>query len=84
MNALHTLHASVKNVKIHVKPIRVVSTQNVWLEIIGLCVFVLKDLLVIHSPFVKNVSLDILIFILKIILVDASRFLVHPKFEFLF
>ena len=56
MNAQHTLHASVKNVKIPVKHILVVSTQNVPLEIIELSVFVWMDLLVIHSPFAKNVS----------------------------
>ena len=56
MNAQNTLHVSVKNVKIRVKHILVVSTLNVWLEIIELSVFVFVGLLGIHSPFVKNVS----------------------------
>ena len=55
MNVLPTLHASVKNVKIHAKAILVVSMPNVWLETTELSVFALKDLLVIRSPFVKNV-----------------------------
>ena len=56
MNAQLILHASVKNVKIHVKLILVVSMQNVRLEIIELYVFVSLALLVIHLPFAKNVS----------------------------
>ena len=56
MNAQHTLHASVKNVKIHVKLILVVSMQTVRLEITELYVFASMALLVIHLPFAKNVS----------------------------
>ena len=55
MNAQNTLHASVKNVKIRVKPILVVSTPNVWLETTELSVFVLLDLSVTPSLFAKNV-----------------------------
>ena len=55
MNALPTLHASVKNVKIHAKATPVVSMPNVWLETTELSVFALMDLLVIRLPFVKNV-----------------------------
>ena len=56
MNAQNTLHASVKNVKIHVKLIPAVSMQNVRLGIIEHYVFASMALLVIHLRFAKNVS----------------------------
>ena len=56
MNVLHTLHASVKNVKIRAKPIHVVSTPNVWLGIIEPFVSASMDMLAILLQFVKNVS----------------------------
>ena len=56
MNVLHTLHASVKNVKIRAKPIHVASTLNVWLGIIEPFVSASMDMLAILLQFVKNVS----------------------------
>ena len=56
MNAQYILHVFVKNAKTRVKPIHVVSMQNVELKIIELCVFALPDLLAIQLLFVKNVS----------------------------
>ena len=56
MNVLHTLHASVKNVKIRAKPIHVASTLNVWLGIIEPFVSASMDMLEILLQFVKNVS----------------------------
>ena len=56
MNVLHTLHVSVKNVKIRAKPIHVASTLNVWLGIIEPFVSASMDMLATLLQFVKNVS----------------------------
>ena len=55
LNALITLHAYKKSVKIHVILILVVEMQNARQKIIEQYVFVSMDMLEIHTLSVKNV-----------------------------